>query len=297
MTSSRASGPLKIFAAPALELRTLQGHNRVRSRPSDDQVTSCDPTGARRRPWAASALGVAGMLALSVVGPAQRVDTKTGVPFNGVPAVGALFTQSHGKLGKHFCTASVVHSLKGDLLVTAAHCMTGRRLKPAGSIEFAPGYHLGKFPAGKWPVTRVYVDHNWSARHDPNDDVAFLVVTKPGKEIEKYTGAEQLAVNQKPPVTVRVIGYPDAKSRPITCTNTARAYDRGKLRQLVFNCDDYTDGTSGGPFLTRVSRKTRDGHVVGVIGGYQQGGDSPDISYSPRFGSNVLALYKTATGK
>jgi V8-like Glu-specific endopeptidase len=257
---------------------------------------SCDTTTARRRPRAVSVLGVAGVVALSVVGPLQRVDAKTGVPFNGVPAVGALFSQSQGKLGQHFCTASVVHSLNGNLLITAAHCMTGRSLKPGGSVEFAPGYHSGKFPYGTWPVTRVYVDDSWSDSHNPNDDVAFLKVAKPGKPIEKYTGAEVLATGQKPPMTVQVIGYPDGKSRPITCTNTARAFDKGPLRQLVFDCDNYTDGTSGGPFLTHVSSKTHDGHVVGVIGGYQQGGNSPNVSYSSRFGSNILALYKVADG-
>jgi V8-like Glu-specific endopeptidase len=268
-------------------------------------VTSFDTVAARRRPWAVPALGAAGVLAPLVAvllapgsgaGPAAVPGAKTGVPFNGVAAVGALFTRSHGRLGKHFCTASVVHSVAGDLLITAAHCMAGRSLRPAGSIEFAPGYHSGRFPDGRWPVTAVYVDHNWSARHDPNDDVAFLKVTKAGERIERRTGAEVLSVSQKPPMTVRVIGYPDATSRPVKCTNVARAFDRGPLRQLVFDCGSYTDGTSGGPFLLHVSSKTGDGDVVGVIGGYQQGGNSPNVSYSPRFGRAVLALYKAAGG-
>jgi hypothetical protein len=36
--------------------------------------------------------------------------------------------------------------------------------------------------------------------------------------------------------------------------------------------------------------------VIGLIGGYQQGGDTPDISYSIRFLAAVAALYKTASG-
>jgi hypothetical protein len=31
-----------------------------------------------------------------------------------------------------------------------------------------------------------------------------------------------------------------------------------------------------------------------VIGGYQQGGDSPAVSYAAMFGQNVLSLYVTA---
>jgi hypothetical protein len=34
--------------------------------------------------------------------------------------------------------------------------------------------------------------------------------------------------------------------------------------------------------------------VAGVIGGYQQGGDSPSVSYSIAFGSNVGTLYQPA---
>jgi len=32
-----------------------------------------------------------------------------------------------------------------------------------------------------------------------------------------------------------------------------------------------------------------------VIGGYQEGGDTPNVSYSARFRANVAALYKAAT--
>jgi hypothetical protein len=34
--------------------------------------------------------------------------------------------------------------------------------------------------------------------------------------------------------------------------------------------------------------------VIGVIGGYQRGGGSPDISYAATFGENVQALYGIA---
>ena len=64
--------------------------------------------------------------------------------------------------------------------------------------------------------------------------------------------------------------------------------------QLEFDCGGYTDGTSGGPFLTSVDPLTGQGSVIGVIGGYEQGGDVPQISYSAMFGANVAALYQTA---
>jgi hypothetical protein len=91
---------------------------------------------------------------------------------------------------------------------------------------------------------------------------------------------------------VDVIGYPDGTNEPITCTARARSFDDG--HQMVFDCDNYTDGTSGGPFLAHVNPKTGDGWVIGVIGGYQEGGDTPNISYSPRFFSAIKDLYETA---
>src|SRR6202035_1857073 len=83
----------------------------------------------------------------------------TGQAFGGVPDVGALFTMSGGKLGTHFCTASVVHSAHGDLAVTAAHCMTGA----PGQVVFVPGYANGKEPYGVWPVAAVYTDQDWQS--------------------------------------------------------------------------------------------------------------------------------------
>jgi hypothetical protein len=37
--------------------------------------------------------------------------------------------------------------------------------------------------------------------------------------------------------------------------------------------------------------------VIGVIGGYEQGGYTPAVSYSTQFTSNVSALYATAAAR
>jgi V8-like Glu-specific endopeptidase len=246
----------------------------------------------RRTVWLASFIVVA--LGTYVVSPLAQAAghqvpaVQRGVPFKGTAAVGALFTRSGSKLGAHFCTASVVSSPAGNLLITAAHCMQGRS---PGGVVFAPGYHNGRFPYGIWVVTKVYVDRAWATIQNPDDDVAFLIAGRRGTHIQQHTGAEILGID-RPPQRVQVIGYPDATSRPITCTAPARRFG---ARQMVFDCDNYTNGTSGGPFLAHVNPATGDGWVIGVIGGYQQGGDTPDVSYSPRFLAPVLALYRTAT--
>jgi V8-like Glu-specific endopeptidase len=218
----------------------------------------------------------------------------TGKPFAGTPAVGAIFIKTDGRF-THVCTGAVVHSPQEDLVITAAHCMEKRHVGLTGNTTFAPDYHDGKFPYGRFIVRSVFVDSNWTEHKDPNDDVAFLVVGKPGQEVEKLTGAETLVTSFKLPKSVEVIGYPDKASEPIKCFGPVTALHKAGYHQLVFDCGGYTDGTSGGPFLDHVSAHTGLGDVVGVIGGYEEGGDTPSVSYSARFYGNIAALYKQAT--
>ena len=238
------------------------------------------------------AAGAAGDIATGFARAVRQLvsGSQTGRSFSGTPAVGPLFTWSAGKLGRHFCTGSVVSSPQGDLVVTAAHCVSGL---PDSSMAFVPGYNRGTTPYGVWTVTKVYTDHAWASSADPADDVAFLQVSQPGSivPIEDVTGAEQLRTGTGTRQLADVIGYPDAADEPIACRDWTREPMAG---QLEFDCGGYTDGTSGGPFLADVDAATGRGTVIGVIGGYEQGGDTPDVSYSSVFGANVAALYADA---
>ncbi len=234
----------------------------------------------------------------AVAGPYARHPVGTGAD-----AVGALFTWQDRQLGRHFCTASVVSSTAGDLVITAAHCVTGVDL---ANIVFAPGYANGQLPRGLWAVSRKFVDARWAAHKDPNDDFAFLVVrplTKPHQSaadaqltgtVQSAAGAERLRFDARLPTTIRATGYPDGSNRPVTCATRAVAFRPDALDQVKFVCPGFTDGTSGGPFLSDFSRATDTGSIIGVIGGYQQGGDSADISYSSAFVANVRSLYASA---
>ena len=216
------------------------------------------------------------------------MTAEAGRAFNGVAAVGALFTVSGGRLGTHFCTGSVVHSNRGDLAVTAAHCVTGI----SGQLAFVPGYANGTEPYGAWQVTAVYTDQAWQSAQDPDHDVAFLRLSagSDGRPIEDVTGAERLGLNWRQPAIVQVIGYPDGAGQPVTCANWTKSFSP---TQLEFDCDGYSDGTSGGPFLADVSASGQ-GTIVGVIGGYEQGGDTPQVSYAAAFGVAAAALYQSA---
>ncbi len=238
------------------------------------------------------ASGAASDLATGFVRAVRQIaiPSRSGQAFAGTPAIGPLFTTVAGKLGQHFCTASVIDSPSGDLAITAAHCVTGT----SGTIDFVPGYHDGSAPYGVWTVTKVYVDQAWSSSSSADDDFAILRIGQPGSSvpIEDETGAEQLATGT--PASrqqVQVIGYPNTTNQPVTCQNWLREPMAG---QLEFDCGGYTDGTSGGPFLSKVNHATGQGMVIGVIGGYQQGGDTPEVSYSAVLGAKAAALYKTA---
>jgi V8-like Glu-specific endopeptidase len=218
------------------------------------------------------------------------VGMPNGTPFGGTPSVGALFTTTRsGALGTHFCTASVVQSPNKNLAVTAAHCLEGM----SGTVDFVPGYRNGSAPYGIWPVSKVVVDRAWSSAASIDDDVAFLVISSPrrGVSVQSVTGAERLVFGQLGKLPVQVIGYPDSQDQPLICHGRTSV---PQPHQLQFDCGSYTDGTSGGPFLMNVQAGSGTGTMVGVIGGYQQGGDLPQISYAAEFGPNVKQLYELA---
>jgi V8-like Glu-specific endopeptidase len=236
--------------------------------------------------------GAASNIATGFVRAVRHIaaPSRAGHAFVGTPAVGVLFTASAGGPGQHFCTASVVDSPAGDLVITAAHCVTST----SDTIEFVPGYDRGSQPYGVWTVTKVYVDQAWQTSSSDDDDFAFLRVSQAGSNVpvEDVTGAERLATGT-PAIRqmVEVIGYPNATNQPITCQNWLRQPMAG---QLEFDCDGYTNGTSGGPFLSGVDQATGQGLVIGVIGGYQQGGNTPQVSYSAVLGTSAAALYQRA---
>ena len=229
-----------------------------------------------------------GAARLAAGGTGTARVSSSGQSFRGVAAVGALFGESSGRLSSHFCTASVVDSPHGDLAITAAHCVSGA----SGHIAFVPGYANGTEPYGVWQVTRVYTDPAWQSAQDPDDDVAFLQLSGApgGAPVEAVTGAEHVATAAAGGL-VRVIGYPNSADQPVSCVNWTKLFSP---TQLEFDCGGYTNGTSGGPFLADVSSSSGQGTVIGVIGGHEQGGDLPQVSYSVAFGAAVAVLYQAA---
>ncbi|HEV2346141.1 MAG TPA: trypsin-like serine protease [Actinocrinis sp.] len=218
----------------------------------------------------------------------------TATTFAGLPQVGAIVDYSSGTTGSHFCTGSVVSSQSGDIVITAAHCVYDTSSGAyVSSIAFVPGYHDGQQPYGIWTPTRILVPQQWINSGDPDYDVAFLVVHQPGsaQRIQDQVGANQLGLSPSYTGMVQVVGYPSTTDKPVTCTNDTKQFSP---TQLEFDCPGFPDGTSGGPFMADVDPQSGSGTVVGVIGGYETGGDTPDISYSMYFGNAVADLFSQA---
>src|SRR5215469_11678154 len=205
------------------------------------------------RVWpAALVLAVAGLAAM-VIGivttpPARSATRLPGdlEAFGQTSTVGALFSLSpSGQLKNHFCTASVVDSPSGNLIVTAAHCMQGQS---PGHVVFIPGYTAGLAPYGLWTVTKVIEDQPWLASGDPDDDFAFLVVSQRGSKVpvQNLTGGEIVGTSEPSGRPVVVAGYPNVQNTPVSCRNTVSAFS---ATQFEFDCDGFTDGTSGSPLL------------------------------------------------
>ena len=200
--------------------------------------------------------------------------------FNGVPYVGAVFDSKNGQPANHFATAFVVTSKSGSLLMSAAHILANRT---AADLLFIPGYAHGESPHGVWPVTESYATAAWQKEQSIDDDFCFLKVHG---DIQAAVGSLSLLTGTDPQ-TCQVIGYPDGMTGPVHAT-VPTAWHTPR-HQLVFDCSGFPNGTSGSPWTVKNS-------AFGLIGGFQQGGESPNVSYSPYFGDNVRTLYGTATG-
>jgi V8-like Glu-specific endopeptidase len=212
-------------------------------------------------------------------------------PLLAAPRVGALFT--HDASGNHFCTASVVASPGHDLLMTAAHCIHGGEGGGYKSdIVFIPGYQDGTEPFGVWTPRKLLVAPQWASSSDPDFDVGFVVLQPlDGKNIEEVLGADQIGFDAGFDHLVRVTGYPSSADAPVTCINQT---SQQSARQVRFECGGFFGGTSGSPWVTDFDPRTRTGTIVGVIGGYQEGGDTDAISYSSYLNGDIRQLYDQA---
>ncbi|MFF4490589.1 trypsin-like serine peptidase [Streptomyces sp. NPDC001544] len=203
----------------------------------------------------------------------------------------------------------MINSPHHNIVLTAGHCMDARA--GGGSMAFVPQWTAASpRPHGIFPVAsdsrgrgRVWIDQRYYDRGHVKGapwDVAFVQVgaRNDGRQVQDVVGGNALATGRGYAFPrVRLIGYPNTDRQPLSCTNSTKRFaptDGTPGVYLRIACDDYRSGTSGGPFLANFNSRTRTGDVVGSIGGWQTGGPTADISYSPYFGSDVRRLYNAA---
>ncbi len=208
-----------------------------------------------------------------------------------IATVGALFPA--GVTSAHTCTAAVVTSPAGNVILTAAHCVSGS----GAGLLFVPGYDNGRAPYGSWTVTRAYSAGGWKSGQNPKLDYAFLVVRPVGTNrtpgsVQSVVGANALAA--RPPAVgaqVTVAGYRFGRDDPPLICNTTVYTTQG---YPSFHCPGYVAGTSGAPWIAGLDASRRAGTIMAVIGGLHQGGCSPDTSYSAPFTSAVSQVLARA---
>ncbi|MFE1316944.1 trypsin-like serine peptidase [Kitasatospora phosalacinea] len=288
LTSFLAVGAVGVMAAAGLLTVHLQdagrpGHGSVA--PARTATPPPSPTPSPGAPAAALQGGPATgptLLAPPTAPPDVPLGVTTTAPDDAESRrVGALFSGPTAP-GHHFCTASVIDSPGRNLILTAAHCLSG-----ANGTTFVPGYRNGQAPYGTWQVTAVYTADGWRTDHDPDEDFAILAVApNAGRQIEDALGGNPLGTHAAWTVRARLYGYPARTELPVVCTNTTSRQDTYQRR---IDCPAFPGGTSGGPFLDAAT-----GEVIGVIGGYQQGGATDDTSYSALFDHTVADLLAAA---
>ncbi len=243
---------------------------------------------ASDRTTAPTAVSAASTSQGAVPSPTQASSAAAGPTT--VSTVGPLFPGGLSSI--HTCTASVVSSPAGNIIVTGAHCLSGT----GAGVLFAPGYADGDTPYGTWVVQRAYLAPSWITHQDPAADFAFLVVAPSATNstrasVQSVVGANTLGNAPATGQRVTVAGYTIGRDdRPVVCTATVyrtQGYPS-------FDCPGFADGTSGSPWISHVDAATGNGTITALIGGLKQGGCTADTSYSAPFTETIKQVYDRA---
>lgn len=166
------------------------------------------------------------------------------------------------------------------MVLTAAHCLLGEM-----DATFVPGFAGDATITDTFTVEEVYFDARWMAGRDPRADFAIAKVSGAGSVERRAGGALSLGTAPPPGSRVSVTGYPaGVGGRPIACQGITGVAEGG-FPSLP--CNGLVDGTSGAPWVNGST-------VVGVIGGFEGGGCTENLSYSAPFDEHTAQLLARA---
>jgi hypothetical protein len=224
-------------------------------------MPSCSDPAAPPRPAAASAAEASA----GSVEPDRRI--------------GAVFL---GNKSLHTCSGSVLDSMHGDLIITAAHCI-------ADDVDayFVPGFAEDAEPEDFWHLDEVYLDPRWVSDQDPAADYAIARVSTDGRRSveSEADGGFVLGPAPRQGAPITVTGYTlGIGGGPIGCSTATTGTERGFP---ALPCTGLSDGTSGSPWVSGAA-------ITGLTGGLDGGGCDESVSYSAPFGDAVVHLLERA---
>ncbi len=222
-------------------------------------------------------------------------------------AVGKVFFTLGGE--DYVCSGTLVGGKHPDVVLTAAHCVTGGPGKGgatqwATNWMFVPGFADGLLPYGEYTARRFFVSKDWTGPQGGREqyDAAFVRVAT--ATVHGVSGPWVTGTAQPPPgLPVKFAGRQDAA--PLS-----RTYVFGYPAELPYSGLDLnycagsvvasggsvrsacgmTAGDSGGPWLAGFSPRSGSGQVV-AVSTYKVSG-SPLVLYGAVLGPQARALYE-----
>ena len=199
----------------------------------------------------------------------------------------------HGGATRTSARASVVDSPSGDVIATAAHCLSGN----AKDLEFVPMYHDGQAPYGAVERDRRLRQPALDAA--PGSAGGFrLPDRQPAARRRKGAhGAERRGRRPAGHRAARPRGGPSWSGTPRAAAvsrSSASTRPSPGHGYPAFRCGGFVGGTSGGPWLADYNTQTGRGDLYGVTGGRHQGGCVNWVSYSSSFNADTMAVYERA---
>jgi V8-like Glu-specific endopeptidase len=206
----------------------------------------------------------------------------------------------------YVCSGALVGGADPDVVVTAAHCVSGGPQR-SGSPEwatnwmFVPGFADGVMPYGEYTANKFFVEPSWTGPSGGSEqyDVAFASVT--AASLLGVTGVlptpaglpVQFTKSQYAPVPghAYVFGYP--ADPPFSglyanfCAGPVGASD-GSTRTAC----DMTAGDSGGPWLVGFSPRTGSG-TVDAVSAYKLSSNMR-VLYGAVLGPEARTIYQQA---
>ncbi len=207
----------------------------------------------------------------------------------------ASFAASSGALSLplvpvHTCSGVVLRTPERDLIATAAHCISGSGV----GYRFTPGLTNGKAPSGSWTTSRAWIDPAWRSGTSNTRDLAILRVaprtiggrsTKIGELIGGATLGHAPAAGTEIWASGYVLGFGGSATTCKVRTALAGPWP-------TFDCAGFSAGVSGGPWYDATS--DAEPRLVGLTSGLNQGGCTPERSYSVALGAWSDALLARA---